>query len=228
MKKIENIGILFLATLLPLSFLSTIGIGASTVGNSTVPVYEGDFYRWNCTYCDPYFDPVLGTGSWINVTIDQIYQGSYLGVPYALIVNATYGQYAKGPDIHFVNDADFYLVYNNTLNYLYLSRYFILPIPVNLTLVHDFIENGGNNCTVLGNDVAIDYGMGRVDTFTYNSNGFAYIMKSTVNSSTFIFSSESEGPDEKIPFGNYYIIPSIICIIVIVIISKKRLFKIYK
>jgi len=224
MKKLTNLGLIFLTTLLGLSCLITITRADTTIGSSTFPAENGDFYEWICTSCDPMWD-YIGVGSWLNVTIDNIYQGSHMAVPYALIVNATTGQYIKGQNLYSLYNIPDYLVYNATLNYIYLDHKLILPIPLNLTLVKEFVENQGTNCSVVGNELVVDSGLGRVDTYTYNSAGFATKIKATLNSSSFVF--KLGGTGALIPFGGYFVYPSIITVAVIIVIGRKRFKKMF-
>ena len=78
--------ILLLCVSLFLSFYSFNG-KCNTI--STFPAQEGEKYTWDCTYCSPNWSTFLGVGSKVEVNINRIYRGSYMGAGQALIVNVT-------------------------------------------------------------------------------------------------------------------------------------------
>ncbi len=119
----------------------------------------------------------------------------------------------------------FYLVYNKSLNFIDLDSLFILPIPLNLTMVASFIElNWGKNCTINGNTLIVDWGLGTgiIQKYNYDSHGFATSLIQEMNGTKYLEYSLISVGGQDIPFGNYFIIPSIISIGLIVIFMRKR------
>lgn len=226
MKKYKIIAIFCLGTLITLSSLPLIAMSDTTIGESTFPADEGDFYKWTCTYCDPLYTPTIGEGSWVNITIEKIYQGSYMAITNALIVNVTAGQYLKGTSSHFSYNDPTYVVYNKSLPYFEGSLW-IIPIPLNLTLISEFYELiEGRPCTVDGNTLIIDWGSGTLEKRNYNSNGFTISRSLEINDTTIAIYSLEEAKEPIIHFGSYYLGFSIIGVAIITLIVKKRFKKI--
>lgn len=223
MKKYTRLGILFLITLLTLSSLTVITLGDTTIEDSSFPADEGDFYKWTCTYSHPIYAGNTEKGSWWNITIERIYQGSYMTISNALIVNATVGQYVKGINYFSSYNEPFYLVYNNSLYFISTDTLLILPIPLNLTMVAYFIElDWSVDCTVDGNTLIVDWGSETIDKYNYDSHGFASSLTREINNSKYLEYSLIGAGGQEIPYGNYYIIASIVSVAFMVIFVKKR------
>ena len=226
MKKYKIIAIFYLGTLITLLSLTPIVISDTTIGESTFPADEGDFYKWTCTYCDPLYTPSIGAGSWVNKTIEKIYQGSYMAISYALIVNVTSGNYFKGTNTHSSHNDPTHVVYNKSLPY-FEGTLWIIPIPLNLTLISEFYELiEGYPCTVDGNTLIIDWGLGVLEKRNYNSNGFTTLRSVEINDTTITIYSLEGATGPIIHFGSYYIGFSIIGVAIMTLIVKKRLKKI--
>jgi len=228
MKKYAKLVILFLTTLLVLNSLTTITLGDTTIEDSRFPADEGDFYKWTCTYNHPNYTGYFEKGSWWNITIERIYQGSYMAIPNVLIVNASLGAYNKAQNSHSYYNEPFYLVYNNSLNFMETDYFPIVPVPLNLTFIHNFIElKTLLDCTIEGNTIIIDWGSGTIQKYTYNSHGFATSFIQEINNTKYLEHSLVSTGGLEIPYGNYYIITGIVSVAIIVIFVKKRL-KIYR
>ncbi|MFX1315294.1 MAG: hypothetical protein ACFE9T_05485 [Promethearchaeota archaeon] len=220
MKKISNLLILIICTLSIISFLTPRAVCDTTIGNSTVPVEEGDFYKWKMTYCHPNYSSFWGVGSYINLTVETIEQGSFGPMTEALLISVTFGEYIKGLDVHgsvyFAN----WLVYNATLHYLYIEDLlFIVPIPLNLTLVAE--AWGEPIYTIEGRTYTTNPGSGYDVIFKFNSDGFVtnYIRYYEGEK---LYEYTLGGGEEEIPFGNYFLLVSIIAIISVILIIKKQ------
>ena len=222
MKKYTKLGILFLTSLLMLSPLTILALGDTTIEDSSFPADEGDIYKWTCTYSHPSYTDIE-KGSWWNLTIERIYQGSYMAIPNALIVNATKGSYNKGQNSYSSSNEPFYLVYNKSLNFMETDYFPIVPIPLNLTFIHNFIElKTLLDCTIEGNTIIIDWGSGAKQKYNYNYRGIATSFIQEMNYTKYLEHTLVSAGEQEIAYGNYYIIISIISVAIIVIFLKKR------
>ncbi|MFX1316310.1 MAG: hypothetical protein ACFE9T_10635 [Promethearchaeota archaeon] len=223
MKKYVKIVIFCLMSLIAMSALTSFTMGTpTTIEDSTYPASDGEYYQWTCTYCNDSFDDYIGEGSYYNVTIGTIYQGSYMAINHALIVPAIKGSYFKGFNMHSLDIASYYCVYNASLHYVYLDLLFIVPIPLNLTMIAEFIiMDTGNSAVVSGNSIIIDNGAVFIETYNYNSNGFCTSYTVDYEGKR-LFTFKLEGGEEEIIFGNYFFIPTVITIGIIVIFIKRR------
>ncbi|HDZ16935.1 hypothetical protein LCGC14_0907090 [marine sediment metagenome] len=169
----KKIVLIFCTALITLLVLPTNALCQTTIGDSTVSVEEGDFFSWKCTYSHPAYDWILGDGSYHNITIDNIYRGSALiggFLEFALIVEVTEGRYYAGLDQH-DSWQEMYIVYNKTLNHLYLEDEInkIVPIPLNLSWIADSV----GDCTIDGNTITWQIGSEDFLEYRFNSMGIA-------------------------------------------------------
>lgn len=224
MKNYTKIGIICIVCLMALLALTPVALGEpTTIGDSTYPASEDEYYRWTCTYCHPSADDYYGEGSYYNVTIGTIYQGSYMAITNALIVSAIWGEYLKGPDQHTSYIEPFLCVYNASLHYIYLEFPLIVPIPLNLTMIAEFMmAEWGGSAVVSGNAIVVtQYNV--VQIYNYNSDGFCTSLTWDSGGERMLtFKLGGGGGGDEIPFDNYFIIPTVITIGVIVIFVKKR------
>ncbi|GAG80656.1 unnamed protein product, partial [marine sediment metagenome] len=93
MKHTNKFGKILFSVVFILLFLPFNAKCNATIGDSTFLADEGDIYTWKCTYCSPNWSTFLGVGSQVDVNINRIYQGSYMGVGQALIVDVTLNYY---------------------------------------------------------------------------------------------------------------------------------------
>jgi len=223
MKKVNKLIILTICSILTISSLTSNGMCTTTIGDSTFPADEGDVYTWEMTYCHPNSTWFAGVGSYYNLTIEKIYRDTYFPMTHALIVNATKGEYMKGLNAHISYNVPDFVVYNASLQYINLIELYIVPIPLNLSMIAEYYEGKGHTCTIDGTTLTIDYfGEPVYDVYKFNSNGFATTI-------TMFYGGEIEyifqlgGAEEsEIPFGNYYILFSILTVICLIIVVKKR------
>lgn len=175
------------------------------------------------TDCNDTIDDVAGEGSYFNLTIESIYQGPYMAIPNALIVDVKAGSYYKGPDTHLSGDATAFIVYTKTLNYFNYTLLFIAPIPLDLALVRTGSESKGYVCTVNGNEITVSFFPGDYTVFTFNSNGFATKMVVYENNYyLFTYTLQTQPAVNGITSGLYFLIFSAIAIGTIVILTKKQ------
>ena len=228
MKNYTKIGILCFVCLVAFSDLTPMAMAIpTTIEDSTVPVSDGEFYKWNCTYVRPSGYDGWEKGTWLNITINSVYQGTYMMTD-MLLVDATIRWFNNGSGIHGEYSDPSYFAYNATLSLIDLDFPFFIPIPINLTIIAAWYTVNIHPTTVSGNSIILDDGEGWVETFIFNSDGFCTNW-TTVNNSERIVTWEFVGGGgggvggEAIPFGNCFIIPTVITIGIIVIFVKKRL-----
>ena len=194
---------------------------STTIGTSTLPVKEGEIDTWKCTYCSSNWSTFLGVDSKLDVIINRVYKGSYTGINQALIVDASLNYSYKALDSQLTIRVPFYVVYNETLRYIRCLNSLIIPIPINLSLIAEYIILRGDNCSITGNKLDVDYGYNRSGQYTYNSNGFATKFEyKEIGITQYIIKLVSG--ETMIEFGNYYIIITLITLICGIIIIKKR------
>ncbi|MFX1410581.1 MAG: hypothetical protein ACFFA6_09525 [Promethearchaeota archaeon] len=222
MKKIGKLLILIICILSIIFFLTPRAVGDTKIGNSIVPVEEGDFYKWKMTYCHPNYSSIWGVGSYINLTVETIEQGPYGPVAEALLISVTFGEYIKGLNIQYSVYLANWIIYNASLHYLYIQDYiFIVPIPLNLTLVAE--AWGEPMYTIDGNVFTTNPGSGFDVVYKFNSDGFVTNYIRYYEGEKLYEYTLGGGGEEEIPFGNYYLLISIIAVISIILIMKKRL-----
>lgn len=216
-----KLGISVIASLLILFSLAPVAKANTVIEDSVVPVKEDDSYTWFCI--DSKYPSEVG--GWYNLTIEHIYQNSYMSIPHALIINATYGAYAKDSDTHLSNNHPEFLIYNASLDYFQCTIPMIFPVPFSISMVKDWFEAViTNSCTIVGNTLidekAIDAGF--VVYYTYNTEGLLTIIKSFQDGDIRIVYS-LDGSDNQIPFGDYYITISFLAVASIVFYTSKKI-----
>ncbi|MFX1345110.1 MAG: hypothetical protein ACFFBC_11585 [Promethearchaeota archaeon] len=226
MKINKKIVIFFCTALIILSIFPTYAVCQTTIGDSTVPVEEGETYKYVCTYCDPTYSLQVGVGSYSNLTIDNIYQGScsYMGITNALIINATRGSWNKPTDSHESEEIPYVIVYNFTLRYFnYYATPFMIPIPLNFTFACESIAyHAGGTCNFTGNQITHEDEPDEIRVYTFNSNGImtkAEYYDYGIKLYTYELETSSE---QGISFGHHYILLSIVAVVVVTLVVKKR------
>ncbi|MFX1479430.1 MAG: hypothetical protein ACFFCI_14955 [Promethearchaeota archaeon] len=220
----KKIMFIFCSILISLVILPTKAVGQTTIRDSTFPAEMGDTYTWVCTYCHPNFSSTIGTGSYQNVTIDRIYQGSFSAISDALIVEATVGYFIKATSTQESFSRTFWVVYNFTLGYIDIEFYteiFIVPIPLNLTMICAFIESTwGGTCNSSGNQMVYE---DQIFTWHYNFNSNGILTKMiTYLDDTKFMTFELSNAGLQISFGYLYILLSFISVAIISLTIKRR------
>jgi len=203
--------------------------GSTTLGDSTFPSENGDLYTWRC---------VNSTGDNHNIgdltrfIVDSVYNETYEGTP-SLIVNYSIEVYnIIGGS--WIKDQDnlFYMAYNSTSGFLNWSsisyrgaNIYLIPIPMNLTLVGDAIKSAGflNYSSVDNNKLKLDYGNLTIVDITFNPQGIATIIESITNGST-VYKWELN--EDKviiiIPMGYYFLFfGALTCFIYVIRVKRK-------
>ena len=225
MNKIIKLIIITLSVILAISIFSPNAKCITTIGNSTLQADEGDVYTWEMTYCHPALNASLGIGSYMNLTIEDIGQGPYLSITHALLVNATIGYFHLNPNSHLTFYRENYFAYNATLHY-FNSLYFaclIIPTPLNLTMISDFLETHGYTCTIAGNTIIAENISDEVLKIKYNSTGHMISYSfSEAGVLGFVYGPNESGGD-SISFGYYFLISTIVGTLALIYIEKKKI-----
>jgi hypothetical protein len=223
MKINHKIIYLCLGAIVVLSLFPTTTLCQTTIANSTVSVEEGDFFSWKCTYTHPAYYGILGSGSYRNITVDTIRQGSFhmgVSIDYALILEVTEGRYIAGWSQH-DEWQELYMVYNKTLNFLYMEDEInlIAPTPLNLTLI---AETAGD-CTISGNTITWNWNDDEYEEITFNPEGIMTLKKHMENGTTaYIFALEGEpGGTPTVSFGLYFAISGIGILFIVLLKTRK-------
>ena len=211
--------------LIALSILPTNGACQTTIGNSTFAVEEGETYTWVCTYSHPNISSILTVGSYQNVTIDRIYQGPFDVMSNTLIVEATLGYFNKTNNTHVIESAPYWIVYNFTLSYIYYQYFidiYIVPIPLNLTMICEYIESlTSQTCYSVGNQIFLEFLNNTIEC-KFNSDGILTKVIIYMDDIKYATIELERSAKLQISFGHYYILISIIAMVAITIIVKKR------
>lgn len=230
MKKLGKIISILLIGALSFSVFSLNARGATTIGNTTFPVDEGDSYLWKVTSSTGLAEQFFG---WrINFTVDDIDQGLHLTTD-SLIVNCTILCYNKTADLWY-NDITraFYMAANVSENYMKFGSWlsggpiiFIIPIPINLALIGEYLEThmAISVSTVSGNTI-ISSGIGSTYEQTFNSNGILTKFVTKVGGDVMgEITLETPSDDNGIPFGYSFVIFMIAGILAVVYLERRKM-----
>lgn len=160
-------------TISVLSFLSSNAISSTTLEDSSVGVEEGEVYTWQWNYIayELQLWTSLRQGDTIKLTIEKIYRGAYLSINHALLMNITMEENLCNVGITTTNHP-VSVAYNKSLQFIELETPYIIPIPLNLTLIAEYYESLGENCIIEGNKLIFNSTSGAIqDEHTYNSDG---------------------------------------------------------
>lgn len=205
---------------------------STTIADTTFPAEIGKRYVWDFTA------PPISIGNKLSFKAVQITQG-ISDTHESLLVYAKISQYipSTGEWVDIVNSM-FYIAANETQNYLHFNINWpmpisplVIPTPINLPLVAEALHDAyftqytysidGN--TIIFTNTPTTY------EFTFNSGGFLTVeTKTTDGELTDKIVLEGSGgtqpivPQPGIPFGIYFLIPTVGCIVAIVIHIKRR------
>ncbi|MFX0027401.1 MAG: hypothetical protein ACFE8M_13445 [Candidatus Hermodarchaeota archaeon] len=220
MKNHTKIGIFCLACLMAFSAITPMVHGGITIEDTTFPADVGTRYEWSYEQTPAYVGYKMG------FTADSITQGVHNSIE-SLIVHATFEEYSpitKTWEIY--EPSGFYLAANETQDYLYFGDMahwlpFVIPTPINLTLVASALDLVifADSYSIDGNTITFNLGP-LIDKFTFNDNGFLSVAEVYDMGELSLRLVYDEG--SKIPFDNYFIIPTFVTIAIIVIFVKKR------
>ena len=206
--------------------------GNTTLGDSTFPSEEGDYYIWRC---------VNSTGDNHNIgdltkfIIEFVYNDTLEGIP-SLIVNYSIKEYDIIGGSWIINqDNMFYMAYNSSLSFLNWSslsykgaNIFLIPTPTNLPLVGDAIKSAGFfNYSIDNNKLIFDDGNFTTVEITISSLGISTVIESITNGST-VYKWEFLEEDEVIiiiPMGNYFLFFGVLTSSICLLRVKRKLEK---
>jgi hypothetical protein len=231
MKKSQKIGVCLITIVLTLSLLSPATVSQTTIDDSTIAVEVDDIIAWKCTYLHISLYPFFyGVGSILEYTIEDISRGSHGGLSYALIVNITskfgyerenFTSIVNYPEYMVYNKSLNFIEYNNSIPALHSFKAFIIPFPLNLTLIADYFESLGDTCEVDGNKLRFIDG-NEVRENTYNSDGILTKYEWRADG-TLAMQYKLAGPSkDEIPFGNFFLLFTIITVLALIVIFRKK------
>lgn len=228
MKKLMKITLFLFCTtlfLFPFIFSATC---TTTQGDTTFGVDEGETLVWTATGGSP---EIIGFK--YNITIEDIYNGTYLTVD-SYLIDVTMSEYNKTEDKWsiMIND-DFFVAANETQNFLSYTGalmgaplWFIIPTPINLTMLGEYAVSTGfyTNYTVSGNRIDLNEILG-LGTYklTYNSDGILtkHVTEFFGVVLAVIVLGEGGGAD-AIPFGGYFLIFTVIGTVALIYLEKRK------
>ena len=228
MKKLMKITLFLFCTtffLFPFIFSATC---TTTQGDTTFGVDEGETLVWTATGGSP---EIIGFK--YNITIEDIYNGTYMTVD-SYMIDVTMGFYNKTSDTWeiIIND-DFYVAANETQNFLEYTGtlmsaplWFIIPTPINLTILGEYVVNTGfyTDYTISGNRIDLNEILG-IGTYklTYNSDGILtrHVTEFVGVVVSVIVFGEGGGED-TIPYGYYFLIFTVIGTIALIYLEKRK------
>ena len=205
--------------------------GNTTLGDSTFPSEDGDYYIWRCTNST---GDNHNIGDLTKFIIESICNETYEGTP-SLIVNYSIEAYDIIGGSWIKNqDNMFYMAYNSSLSFLNWSsisyrgaNIYLIPIPTNLILVGDAIKSAGIlNYSIDSNKLILDYGNLTSVEITMSSLGISTVIESITNGSTVYKWELNE--DEVIiiiPMGNYFLFFGALTTSIYMIRVKRKLDK---
>jgi hypothetical protein len=179
------------ALIITLFFIIPFSYSTTTIGNSSFPAEENDSYIWKCVNST---GEDHNNGDLTKFTVDYIYNDTLSYGWRNMIVNYSIDQYdvIKGQWVRY-QDNVFYMAYNYSLNFINWSEItyqkanlYLVPIPVNFTLIGDAIEREGYlNYSIDGKKLILDHhGNGTIVEVTINDNGISQIIEEITNDST--------------------------------------------
>ena len=228
MKKLMKITLFLFCTtlfLFPFIFSATC---TTTQGDTTFGVDEGETLVWTATGGSP---EIIGFK--YNITIEDIYNGTYLTVD-SYLIDVTMSEYNKTEDKWsiMIND-DFFVAANETQNFLSYTGalmgaplWFIIPTPINLTMLGEYAVSTGfyTDYTVSGNRIDLNEILG-LGTYklTYNSDGILtkHVTEFFGVVLAVIVLGEGGGED-AIPFGGYFLIFTVIGTVALIYLEKRK------
>ena len=167
----------------------------------------------------------------MQVTVTKIYNETINEDNY-LFMNYTLEYYYKIDWVPRYTNS-FYMAYNKTLNFLNWSEegflhgnLFVFPTPLNLTLIGEAVEREGFlNYSVIGDKIILDYhGNSTTIELTIDESGLSTIIERITNGTTiYRWELNEEEIIIIIPFGSNYLMVTIASVILLIVITKKRL-----
>jgi len=149
------------------------------------------------------------------------------------IIDATVGYYNKTEKVwHTIIDDSFLVAANETLDFVdyasvlrYSLLYFIIPTPINLTMIGEYSVNSGisSSYEVSEDQLTLEGLFNMTFTLTFNPDGL--LIRSVMESENMIIAVlelDSGGGEDAIPFGYFFMIFILIGVISLVYLEKKK------
>ncbi|MHA1296657.1 MAG: hypothetical protein ACTSRH_07955 [Promethearchaeota archaeon] len=231
LKNIHKIEIISIILIIILGIFNLISFGKpeTTLGESSFPAEENDYFIWKCVNST---DPKHNIGDLIRFTVEKIYNETFDGI-HSLIVNYTIENYNFISGLWIPQQTNtFYMAYNKTKNFLNWSmisyrqaNIYLVPIPVNLTLIGDAIASAGFlNYSISGDKLVLDYRNSTIVQLTINPDGISTTIEKITNGSlVYKWELNTSKIIVVIPLGNSFIIYVIISIVSLTILLKKKM-----
>jgi len=222
LKNVKKVIIGLFIILLFLPFFSNNAMSATTIDDTTFPADVGKTYTWKATL------PAEAKSAGLKYTFksESIEKGVHNSID-ALVVNCTMRGYNSifGWDTYLDNEP--YMAANYTQNYVYFydNMYMwapnIIPTSMNLTFVAEAMY--AYNYSIVDNTIIENWGDGDTSEYTYNTKGFltTYVQK---EDGIIVFRLVlATGGDDAIPFGNFFLIFTVISVIALVYLKKQKI-----
>ncbi len=178
--------------------------GNTIIGDSIFPAKETQLFLWRITYGNskPY-----NAGDKFNFTVNSIGGGIYSSKN-CLIVNASLDFFnSSGSKWTNFKNNQFYLAINKSQFFLNLSLFilegylFMIPLPINLTLVGESYTIADNYSITDNTIVICSWGMHR-GTYTFNANGILTNGKFETNNELFFIMEYGDDSNNSLPPQN--------------------------
>jgi len=216
LKNVKKVIIGLFIILLFLPFFSNNAMSATTIDDTTFPADVGKTYTWKVTY------PSLAKGFKFTYKTESIEKGVHNSID-ALMVNCTMRGYNPNLGWETWMDNEFCVAANKTQNYIALDYYMypvIIPTSMNLTFVAEAIY--AYNYSIVDNTIIENWGDGDTAEYTYNTKGF--LTKYVYNSEGILtYKFVLDTGDDAIPFGNFFLIFTVISVIALVYLKKQKI-----
>lgn len=200
---------------------------ATILGESEFPAEEEDMFVWETVNAT---ESMYEDVEFIRFTVTEIYNETFNSQNF-LFMNYTLEFYQRAHyDKEYENS--FYMAYNKTLNFLnwseegfFRGNLFLFPTPVNYTLIGEAVKSAGFlNYSINGEKLTLDDGNNTKIELTINSSGISTIIEKITNTTTiYRWELNEEEIIIKVPFGNNYLLITIVSIISLVVLTKKKI-----
>jgi len=228
MKKLMKITLfLFCTTLFLFPFIIS-ATCTTTQGDTTFGVDEGETLVWTATSGSPEL-----IGYKYNITIEDIYNGTYMTVD-SYLIDVTMGEYNKTEDKWSITiDDNFFVAANETQNFIEYTGtlfgaplWFIIPTPINLTMLGEYAVSTGSytDYTVSGNRIELNeiLGFGNYK-LTYNSDGIlTKHVTEFVGVVILVMVLGEGGGKDAIPYGYSFLIFTVIGTMALIYLVKRK------
>ncbi|TKJ18739.1 MAG: hypothetical protein CEE43_17225 [Promethearchaeota archaeon Loki_b32] len=228
MKKLMKITILFcFGTLFMLAFIQS-STGATTQGDTTFGVDRLDEYNWKITAGAP---EVIGYK--YKIKIENIFVGGGVYQPnvHCCLLDVTM-EFYNATDATWdtlINNSR-YIAANETEDYIYfrdfdhVGVFFFIPTPINLTMLGEYALSlpAYFSYSVSGNSITMESFFGDY-ILTFNSNGVMTKMIATAFGISAAELTLVTGDAPAISFGFYYLFFTLIGIIGLVYLKKRKI-----